>query len=192
MVTSVCARCGADFEKKYRSVKRQRCDSCMDPIADLKWRMEQYTCAEALTGCILWTASTFSTDTGTGGYGRIRWREKKEHIPATHAAWFLEHGQWPDRLLCHRCDTPRCVNVDHLFLGTYQDNSDDMIRKGRNDCPRGSAQWNSKLTEEQVVHIRHLVAEGFTHMSIAREFGVSNSLVGMIASRKIWKHVQDD
>lgn len=63
---------------------------------------------------------------------------------AHKAAWIEIHGPVPDGMVvCHTCDNPPCVNVEHLFLGTIADNNRDMSRKGRNHntvkthCPRG-------------------------------------------------------
>jgi hypothetical protein len=56
---------------------------------------------------------------------------------AHRASWILSFGPVPPGLLvCHECDTPLCVRPTHLFLGTYQDNVDDMIRKGRGSWQR--------------------------------------------------------
>src|SRR5262245_7091110 len=64
------------------------------------------------------------------GYGSITyggWPEGTHRI-----SWQLHRGPIPDGMwVLHRCDRPSCCNVDHLFLGTPQDNVDDMIAKGR-------------------------------------------------------------
>jgi hypothetical protein len=47
-------------------------------------------------------------------------------------AWTLAHGPIPlGMVLLHTCDNPRCSNVEHLALGTYAENSADMMTKGR-------------------------------------------------------------
>lgn len=75
--------------------------------------------------CWVWTASV----TGKG-YGKISiaWKMLQAHRVAFE--WF--HGPVPSGLyVCHRCDHRRCVNPEHLFVGTHRDNVDDMLRKGR-------------------------------------------------------------
>lgn len=67
----------------------------------------------------------------------------------------------------HKCDTPRCINPDHLELGTAQSNVDDMIAKGR---------WTGrkrKITPQQSEKMRELHFRGWSHSAIAREFSVS-------------------
>jgi len=65
-----------------------------------------------------------------GGYGYINrggWPEGTHRI-----SWEIHRGPIPDGMwVLHRCDTPSCCNVDHLFLGTQQDNVDDMVAKRR-------------------------------------------------------------
>jgi hypothetical protein len=80
--------------------------------------------------CRIWTAGT-----NPSGYGTFWFRGKMEK--AHRVAWILKHGSiptiegWPQVLVLHKCDTPRCVNPRHLFLGTQQDNMRDMVQKGR-------------------------------------------------------------
>ena len=64
------------------------------------------------------------------GYGLISYKNKPRR---THRAiWEHHNGPIPEgMLICHKCDNPPCVNIDHLFLGTAQDNTNDMIKKGR-------------------------------------------------------------
>lgn len=76
-------------------------------------------------GCRRWRGSF------KGQYGVFRWA--KEAWPAHRFAFVLEHGAIPiDYFICHKCDVPSCVNPDHLFLGTIQENVADMMAKGRN------------------------------------------------------------
>lgn len=89
------------------------------------------------SGCIEWTAGH-----STSGYGRVRIDgvQKQAH----RVAWELKNGPIPHGLfVCHKCDNPPCINVEHLFLGTSTDNNRDTVQKGRHaktaktHCPRG-------------------------------------------------------
>jgi hypothetical protein len=72
----------------------------------------------------------------SAGYGSL-WVEgcwQKAH----RLSWELHYGPIPAGLyVCHKCDEPACIRPDHCFLGTPQDNSDDMIAKGRERHARG-------------------------------------------------------
>ena len=93
-------------------------------------------------GCWLWTGAR-----STEGYGYIGVGPRRNHkdVLAHRLMWELTYGPIPNGLwVLHRCDTPSCVRPDHLFLGTHQDNMDDMKRKGRTHVGGGAAWQRAK------------------------------------------------
>jgi len=77
------------------------------------------------TGCLEWLGCCQSN-----GYGQVR--INKVVYYAHHISWRLENGDIPTGMhVLHKCDNPRCVNPNHLFLGNHRDNMHDMMRKGR-------------------------------------------------------------
>lgn len=153
----------------------------------LRERIDHYTRRDPETGCHLWMASLKS------GYGQLTWKGKPRH---THRiAWELANGPIPKGMhVLHRCDTPACNNPAHLFLGTHAENMADAARKGRQMsgaarsavAPSGEAQWNAKLTEDDVRAIRRATEP---YSAIARRFGVSKSNITMIKTGNSWKHL---
>lgn len=75
------------------------------------------------------------------GYGRLRYAGKK--MLAHRLSYFLFRGELVDgKFVCHTCDNPKCVNPNHLFLGTAKDNHDDAVKKGRIDTSkRAKNRW---------------------------------------------------
>ncbi len=88
-----------------------------------------------------------------------------------------------------QCDNPTCVNPDHLFLGTYLDNIKDRDSKGRG--VRGEGHPKTCLTNEQVLAIRKSFTGSYRgeQAQIARDFGVTSTMVHGIVRRKWWTHI---
>lgn len=131
-------------------------------------------------GCWLWMACLNSQ-----GYGQIRINHRS--VLAHRVSYEAAHGPIQDgQQVLHRCDTPRCVNPAHLFLGTPATNSDDKVRKGRQ--AKGEALPIAKLSPAAVAAIR--ASTGYQR-DIAARFGVAQSQVSRIKAGKRWRHVPD-
>ncbi|HDD9091832.1 TPA: HNH endonuclease [Escherichia coli] len=103
-------------------------------------------------------------------------------------AFELYHSPIPSgKMVCHKCDNPCCVNPEHLFLGSAQENMDDKIEKGRHrGAKKGHAHHGAKLTEWQVVEIRKRLSEKESQYKIAKDMGVSQSIISNIKTGKRW------
>lgn len=130
--------------------------------------------ASSPSGCWLWTLSC-----GHHGYGQLAVDHR--HRQAHRVAWELTHGPIPaGQCVCHRCDTPPCVNPDHLFLGTQADNIRDAVAKGR----LVFAKHLRKLTDVQRQAVRATYRRGMTNQ-LAAEYGVSRGTIQRIAHGKV-------
>lgn len=128
---------------------------------------------EPNSGCILWVGQVDQK-----GYGILKSRGRQ--LRANRVVLGLKLGaEIPEGICaCHHCDTPGCINPDHIFPGTNADNVRDSVLKGRR---------HSKLSEDQV---RAIKADDRTHSEIAKEKGISRSEVGNIKQGSRWCHVE--
>lgn len=121
-------------------------------------------------GCWLW-AGSFARK----GYGTISTGNGMSPTLAHRLSYRMHHGEIPAGLqVCHRCDTPSCVNPDHLFLGTPHENTRDAKRKGR---------LRVKLTSESARAIRDSV---LTVSELSKQFCVSTTMIRYIRRGKCW------
>ena len=145
-------------------------------------RIRSRSVEDAKTGCWIWQGAVRSVESP---YGRLTIGSRSDGSRRTIGAHQLSYMTFKGPIdgglcVCHRCDNPRCVNPDHLFLGTKKDNADDRDEKGRNKpAPvyKGvDAPW-AKLTAAQVSSIR---ASGLSSRKIAPDFGISDGQVRAI------------
>lgn len=164
------------------------------------------------TPCAVWVGSKHNQ-----GYGQFKFRNKT--WKAHRVAWMMTNdAEIPEGLIiCHKCDNPGCVNGDHLFYGTDQDNADDMVAKGRackgerhkllcsqpprhageewrrlhpaKNRPRGEKFWKVKLREKDIAEIRDLYNFGFNQREIGKIYGVGQTAIGGVILRRTWKHI---
>lgn len=125
------------------------------------------------------------------GYGRLHRRHiSNTNIRASRYAFYLEHGYFPEKFVCHTCDNPSCVNPAHLFEGSHDDNMADMVKKRRHISNRisyvGEKNPNSKLSSCDVEKIKHLLNDGFANTKIAALFGITHQMVSRIKHGKAW------
>lgn len=141
-------------------------------------------------GCWPWTGGTAGR-----GYGIINVGPASAGKDYAHrVAYRLQIGPIPPGALVRHvvCDNPPCCRGDHLAVGSVADNTADMMRRGRgsNGTPtRGEDHPWAKIDAALVVAIRAAHAAGRSQRSLAREHGISKSLVGAVVLRKAWSHV---
>lgn len=133
------------------------------------------------TGCWEWQLTK-----NDHGYGQGKIKQKR--FLAHRLYWERENGPIPEGLcVLHRCDNPGCVNPEHLFLGTKQDNSRDMTSKGRGHYCPGDDHPGARLSDSTVAEIRRRCSAGALQRVVAEQYGVSPSLVSQVVRGVIWK-----
>lgn len=122
----------------------------------------------------------------TDGYGihSLGGRNRKAHRLALESV--IGHELPSDRLVCHRCDNPRCCRPSHLYLGSAADNARDRSRAG---SITGSRNGFARLTEAQVAEIKWRLLEGQAVATIAEAFRVTPGAIYFIRNGVNWKHV---
>ncbi len=114
---------------------------------------------------------------GNKGYGKFR------GIIASRYSFAMHYYDPPtDMCVCHTCDNPSCVRPDHLVLGTYHENSLDMVNKGR-ATQVGNKQGCNVPSERLVMMILELGREGFSQLEISRAIPCRWNWVKLVRSQ---------
>ena len=145
-------------------------------------RFEQKVELIPFSTCHWWVAAL-----DTYGYGQIgiKGTTQRSH----RLAHELYIGKIPDDMqVLHTCDNRACVNPEHLFLGTNDDNVADKVSKGRQSHRIGEALDMAPLTEEDVIFIRQLYPR-ISQTDLGLRFGVGQAQISRIIRREAWKNV---
>ncbi len=128
------------------------------------------------SACWLWTGGKDQK-----GYGLFSFNGVPSRVH--RVAFVLCGGEIaPGQVLLHKCDTRACVRFEHLTAGSVRENNADRALKGRNAVP-----LSRRLTLAEVVEIRAGLEAAQPKKALARRYGVSATLIRLIAQRKIWR-----
>jgi hypothetical protein len=154
-------------------------------MSTLERRFHEKVHREPMTGCWLWGGALTPK-----GYGQIRGDGPLHKRLGAHAvSWELHVGPIaPGLFVCHKCDVRWCVNPEHLFVGTVQDNVDDMWTKGRARPVFGEAASQAAFTDDDVRGIVARRLRGDAVRDIAEDAGVTIGTVYHILSGRTWRH----
>lgn len=160
------------------------------PTMSIKERLYSHVITNKLSGCLEWQGTKYN------GYGRITIGSRKDGtrrtISAHRLSYILSYGYIPKGMeVCHKCDNPSCINPEHLFLGTRQDNINDREHKGRNIIFVGEEQPKAKLTKKAVKDARWERAyKGTSFSKLAKKYGVNKKTMINAINGVTWKCVQ--
>ena len=197
-----CSGCGirkpaAEFHRSRaaKSGLQSKCKVCTQTEQHARWRAdhpEPPSRAERFWAkvdrrepdeCWQWTGAMHIQGYGHVGQGEL----------AHRVSWELTHGPIPEgtgyhgTCVLHKCDNRKCVNPNHLMLGTNYENVLDMMAKGRQH--KGETTGGVKLSADKVRKIREMHSAGRSCNSMAPEFGVTASCIQGIVKRRLWRHI---
>jgi len=102
------------------------------------------------------------------GYRRLPGGDKAHRFICDTLKGPIPSGLWA----LHTCDNRACINPEHLYIGTRQNNIDDMVSRGRHKAER-----TRMISAEQEIEIRELHANGKSYSEIGAKFGVTKQTI---------------
>ena len=132
------------------------------------------------SGCWIWTGSCTPKGYGTINRGGLT-------LLAHRCAYAAVHGSPDGLVIRHSCDTPCCVNPDHLTGGTYAENTADMVLRGRLNPPSGERSHTAKTNWGAVQMIRTFAGEGASRRWLSHVFDLHYNTVSAIVAGRTWR-----
>lgn len=130
----------------------------------------------------------FNGPIGTDGYGKVTFKKETYRAHRFMAHLTIKPLMSDTEIVAHKCDNPRCINPEHLFITTALGNMQDRDGKGRG--VHGERSRLTKLSKDEVLVIREKHAQGMSHSKIAALFPiVSQGCIQAIVTRKTWRHL---
>lgn len=120
------------------------------------------------------------------GYGRLYYNNKSFHVH--RLSYIIHFGEIDEgKCVCHKCDNKKCINSNHLFLGTQQDNIKDRDMKNRQ--AKGETSGKSKLTNEivQIIREKYTNNRNLRIIDLAKEYKLDRHTIGLVINNEIWK-----
>lgn len=189
----LCPGCGKEVARKHGEPlsqwrRRNYCSrSCASTLLnapripsaeEMVARLNAGSIRNATTGCL-----EYQGRLNTYGYSVVTW--KRRPMAGHRIVYEFHHGQIAaGKIVCHRCDNRRCINPEHLFLGTPADNAADRDNKGRQ--ARGDTSGRARLSATDILEIRQ---SNQPDAALAGRYGVGSQHIYKIKSRRVWKHI---
>lgn len=180
-----CRKCVTERQNEWaRKKKDRKCVYCHNsfipnsiaPECSLKCRLLNRV--KEVKGCWEWQGKITKA-----GYGEIT--HSRVYMLAHRAAYKTFKDEIPQgKQVCHTCDNRKCINPEHLWIGTAKENMGDAKKKGRL-----SKQPMKKFTMKEVNEIRRKLGLGISTVRLSREYNVSQALIHNIKTHKHYKEI---